>query len=212
METTLESDRLRMTCSRREIITGSVGFAGTVLGGGILQALAWRAQPLLRPPGAGSEEDFLAACVRCGQCVTACPNGVLQLAGGSRLGTPYLMPREVPCNLCAGLDTMRCIDACPTAALVRSADRRAVRMGTAVVDPSTCLPFQGVVCRACWHACPFPQEAITMDDRGRPVVLADACIGCGLCEYACPTEPSSIVVEPRGFAPPIAKAPKGASR
>jgi ferredoxin len=32
--------------------------------------------PLLRPPGAIAEPDFLATCTRCGDCAKACPHHV----------------------------------------------------------------------------------------------------------------------------------------
>jgi len=33
----------------------------------------------LRPPGAGPEDEFLGACIRCGLCVRDCPWGTLRL-------------------------------------------------------------------------------------------------------------------------------------
>ncbi len=36
----------------------------------------------------------------------------------------------------------------------------------------------------CMSACPF--DAITMDDRGLPVIDLDACTGCGVCVRGCP--------------------------
>ncbi|HID23278.1 MAG TPA: 4Fe-4S dicluster domain-containing protein, partial [Planctomycetaceae bacterium] len=138
----------------------------------VRQGRANASSDLLRPPGAGSEPHFLARCIRCGQCVEACPSNVLHLAdltAGLSSGTPYLIARETPCDLCQGRSQMECIAACPTGALTPLADRRQVRMGLAVVDSTTCLPFNGVSCKACWHACPFPNEAIRLDERGRPI-------------------------------------------
>jgi MauM/NapG family ferredoxin protein len=173
---------------------------GAVAGAGYRTARAARApDPLLRPPGAGTEHDFLAACIRCGQCVEACPYDTLNLATlaqGTRAGTPYVVPRDVPCYLCTDHDEPQCIAACPTPALTPVDDVRDVRMGTARIDETICLAFNDTVCRACWHACPFPDEAIGLNARLRPVVHTDACTGCGLCERACPTEPRSIVIEP----------------
>ncbi|MCF8027641.1 MAG: RnfABCDGE type electron transport complex subunit B [Desulfobacteraceae bacterium] len=37
---------------------------------------------------------------------------------------------------------------------------------------------------SCMHACPF--DAITMSDRGLPVVDEEKCTGCGTCERVCP--------------------------
>ncbi len=156
---------------------------------------------LLRPPGALGEEDFLAACIRCGQCVMVCPVDALLFAGaraGVALGTPCVVPERAPCNLCQDQDIPLCIDICPTGALRPVGDLRKVRMGTAVVVEELCLAFNRVLCRSCWHACPFPDEAIRFDPMLRPVVVAAACTGCGLCTRACPTRPSAIPIRPSG--------------
>lgn len=158
-------------------------------------------RPLLRPPGALPESDFLAACVRCGQCVAACPFDTLLLAGdgaGEARGTPCVAAERIPCYLCRGHDGLKCIDACPTGALRPVENNYAIRMGTAVIVEEICLAYNSVVCRSCWHACPFPDEAIRFDDRLRPVVDEEFCIGCGLCTHACPTAPTSIPIRPHG--------------
>jgi len=155
---------------------------------------------VLRPPGARPEPEFLAACLRCGQCVEACPFGSLQMAVGARMGiangTPYVDSRAVPCYLCQGHTDLKCIMVCPTGALEPVADPADIRMGVAVIDESVCLAYSRTVCRICWHSCPLPNQAITFDQRLRPVVDEEACIGCGLCDYACPTETSSIPIRP----------------
>lgn len=153
---------------------------------------------MLRPPGALREKEFLAACIRCGQCVKACPNHTLLLAGstsGWGFGAPYFVPEEVPCNLCQGHDGLKCIEACPSQALQPVKDHKEIRIGLAKIDKSLCLAFNRVVCRSCWHACPFPNEAIKFDEMLRPVVNEEVCIGCGLCTHACPTEPRAIPIE-----------------
>ena len=187
--------------TRRAFLTGA-GLAGSVwLGNLLLGEARGRAPVLLRPPGALPEVDFLAACIRCGQCVQACPYSTLRLAQateGVSIGTPYLIARQVPCYLCQGYAELRCIAACPTAALHPVAAWADIRMGTAVINRDLCLAWQGTPCRACWHACPFPNEAIVLDERGRAVVVEERCIGCGLCDHACLTEPSSIPITPRG--------------
>ncbi|MHC4405866.1 MAG: 4Fe-4S dicluster domain-containing protein [Planctomycetota bacterium] len=187
-----------MSHSRRAFLFKAGGFAAASAAGGFLLS-RWKAgaPAHLRRPGAGEEGRFLAACIRCAQCVEACPAQILQAAGvGSApdFGTPYFVPREQPCDLCQGLPEMQCIAACPTGALAPLGSRRDVRIGVAAIDPETCLPWRGVACKACWHACPFPNDAITFDPRGRAVVVDDACVGCGLCEHVCLTEPSSICV------------------
>ena len=54
---------------------GGLAAVGIALG---LQQQTARAHGVrLRPPGALAEEAFARACVRCGQCVQACPYNTL---------------------------------------------------------------------------------------------------------------------------------------
>ena len=189
--------------SRRNFLGLSGLVAGTWVGDAVVDRVRERSLPLLRPPGAKDEIGFLASCTRCGQCVEACPTQVLHLAtaqSGLGLGTPYLIARERACNLCQGHDEMKCIASCPTDALLPAANWRSVDMGEAVIDRDACYAWQGTSCRACWHACPFPGDAIALDELGRAMVQEEHCVGCGLCEYACLTEHPAIVIRPRAAA------------
>lgn len=185
--------------SRRDFLA----LAGFATSGGLLSALGLKLKEespaLLRPPGARPESDFLAACIRCGQCVEGCPYGTLHLCDVADLvaiGTPFLIPRQVPCYLCQGYADLKCIAACPSGALQPVANLTEIRMGMAVIAQDTCLAWQGTPCRACWHACPLPDEAIRLEaEYGRPEVM-EQCIGCGLCVHACLTEPASITIKP----------------
>ena len=76
-----------------------------------------RHERLLRPPGALDEPDFLARCIRCGECMKVCPNNALhptlEEAGLEGLWSPTLVPRigycEPSCVLCS--------EVCPTGAI-----------------------------------------------------------------------------------------------
>jgi len=186
---------------RHLLLLGAGAAVGAVAGLGLGRARVVQAAPaLLRPPGALAGDAFLAACIRCSLCVEACPYGTLHpsdLGAGAAAGAPTFEARSTPCYLCQGYEGARCIPVCPTGALRPLGDFREARMGVAVLDETTCWAYHRKLCRACWHACPYPNEAIRFDRRLRPVVVADACIGCGLCEHACPTEErAAIVVEP----------------
>ena len=160
----------------------------------------------LRPPGAIKEEDFLAACVRCGLCVRACPYDTLRLATmgeETALGTPYFIARDIPCFMCADVP---CAKACPTGALDREIpDIRSADMGVAVlVDHETCLNYKGMHCSICYRVCPIRDEAITLEKQtinGRqmliPTVHSSKCTGCGTCEKQCVLEEAAIRVLPR---------------
>lgn len=187
--------------SRRQLLTAA---GGTIVGlglGGLFRATSRGAHGslLLRPPGALPYDEFLAACIRCGQCVEVCPVDALRLAdlaAGVSSGSPFFEARQTPCNLCNGQDEIRCIAACPTQALSPAQDRRHVRIGVAVIDEETCWAYNGVACRVCWHACPYPNEAVKLNDRARPTVDEEICVGCGLCEHACPVEEAAITIRP----------------
>jgi MauM/NapG family ferredoxin protein len=148
----------------------------------------------LRPPGAVAEDEFLKRCIRCRKCVEICPYYSIRVATfslGQEMGTPVIVPRRIPCYLC-----LKCPPVCPTGALNPVANREDVQMGVARINTRTCLPYAGVLCRACYERCPIYREAIVLDQEIYPVVRAEKCVGCGICENVCPTDPPSIVVVP----------------
>jgi ferredoxin-type protein NapG len=162
----------------------------------------------IRPPGALPEDQFSAACIRCGMCVRDCPYDILHLAKPEEpmsTGTPYFVARQAPCEMC---EDIPCVKACPTAALDHSLKAiNKAKMGLAVlVDHETCLNFLGLRCDICYRVCPVIDKAITLDPQtnartGRhtlfiPVVHSEHCTGCGKCEKACPTEIAAIKVFP----------------
>ncbi len=129
---------------------------------------------LIRPPGALPETDFLDRCIRCGQCARVCPTNVIQPAtmqeGIETLWTPALNMRagtsgcQKNCTACGHI--------CPTAAirplsleekLGLGAFRKKgpVRIGTAFVDRSRCLPWaMNRPCIVCQENCPVSPKAI----------------------------------------------------
>ena len=204
------------------VMAQSIGLSalgGMVWTGYIEEAKA--APLILRPPGAKPEMDFLRMCIKCGQCVEACPFDTLLMAkpGDNKpMGTPYFIPRDVPCYMCTDIP---CVPVCPTGALDETSVSSAVegekvldieksRMGLAVVDEESCIAFWGIQCDACYRACPMMDEAIVLeykrnDRTGKhalliPKVMSEFCTGCGLCERACVTEKAAIFVLPHEIA------------
>jgi len=124
---------------RRDFIQYStLGLLGLLLGSGIAVSPHLKAQEFrLRPPGAVAEDDFLALCIKCGQCLQVCPYHSIELADlakGHGVGTPYIDPLERGCYLCKALP---CVLACPSGALDHQTERTLdVEMGIAVLKYS----------------------------------------------------------------------------
>jgi len=168
---------------------------------------------LLRPPGAVAEDEFLARCIRCGECMRVCPQHALQPAllqyGLERMWTPVFVPRIGACEFSCTL----CTQVCPTGALQSLSQpiKQRFRIGTAYFDKNRCIPWaENTNCMVCEEVCPTPDKAIhfreeeVLDDEGvkrivkRPYVVEDNCIGCGNCENRCPVEgEAAIRVVPR---------------
>jgi ferredoxin-type protein NapG len=104
----------------------------------------------LRPPGAIKEKDFMATCIKCGQCIQVCPYhtlSFLDIDKGHLVGTPFVSAKDRGCYLC---DLLPCVLACPSGALDHHASAaKDVKMGVAFLKrPDTCLATRGELVRA----------------------------------------------------------------
>ncbi len=133
----------------------------------------WNPQ-IIRPPGALAEADFLARCLKCGQCMRICPTNIIQPAGLESgiegLWTPRLNFR-IGTSGCQ-LNCVACGHVCPTAAIrpISLAEKRGlleyaasgpVRLGMAFVDRGRCLPWaMDKPCIVCQENCPVSPKAI----------------------------------------------------
>ncbi len=180
--------------------------AGSVTAGIAAPSLVGKGKALpVRPPGSVAEGKFLQLCIRCGECFKACPNNVLQPIGLDRgfdaLWTPQVVADwagcEPTCNNCGQV--------CPTGAIraLPINEKRAARIGLAIVNEQTCLPYAGRQdCRMCVDECAaagydaiefvrvggeFDTDGAPVEGSGylAPVVLAERCVGCGLCQMRC---------------------------
>ena len=179
----------------------------------------------LRPPGARPEDEFLARCVRCGECMRVCPTRALQPCafetGLEGLWTPRLVPRMGYCVYTC----TQCGQVCPSQAIQTLAltVKQTRALGKAKFDLSRCIPWRGYArfqeglsewkdsnCGTCEEACPVPTKAIRYNRfvgkvngkeivLDRPYVVEDLCVGCGFCENVCPV-PGDAAVRVEGPA------------
>ncbi len=154
--------------------------------------------PLLRPPGAISERQFLQACSHCDECIHACPKDAI-LRAPKKMGflvfnTPYIDPMRNPCVMCTDLP---CISACPDKALLPVQELSDVNMGYAILDKKKCQAYGDTFCQQCVIDCPVPGAIHQVNDR--PIIDKNICTGCGVCMRSCSTVniPLAIKIKPQ---------------
>jgi polyferredoxin len=173
---------------------------------------------LIRPPGSVEESEFLERCIKCDQCINACPTNVLQPAtwkegGLEALWTPVMNFNIAHCQLKCTL----CSEVCPTGAIRKITaeeklgkgefvDQGPVVLGTAFFDKGRCLPHaMEIPCVVCEEVCPVSPKAIQTKDEevkdvfgevvvlNKPFIVPDLCIGCGICQAECPVRDDRAV-------------------
>jgi len=192
---------------RRDVVA-ALGVA--IAGVGLLRssAVTRRDHPrLIHPPGAG-ENDLLSKCIRCGECIRACPTSAIQPAvteaGIEGLWTPVLVPRlgycDYSCNACGQVCPVQAI---PPLSLEKKRQRV---IGHAYIDHNRCIPWADQRdCIVCEEMCPVPDKAIKLEEVEvrdadgtlvtvkRPRVIRERCIGCGICETKCPLDGEAAI-------------------
>jgi MauM/NapG family ferredoxin protein len=199
-----------MSIKRRSLLTA--GVAGVT--GGLLfrstrpaEAAGVIRPTVIRPPGSVAKADFLGQCIRCGECMKACPTNAIQPAlfesGLEGLWSPVMKLRLGYCEY----KCTECTQVCPTGAIgkISLKDKQVLKIGLAVVDKDRCVNYAyGKQCTMCHDQCPLPDKAIVMVTSTvqvgsrtltikQPQVDADLCIGCGICENKCPVDGQAAI-------------------
>lgn len=204
-ETTLEENDSLPILSRRTVVALGLGACWA---GAALPALrgAGRQAPI-RPPGAADEARFTGLCVRCGNCVRACPAKILQADMGEHGLAALLTPVVHFGGDYCRENCHRCTQVCPSGAIARLSldEKKQARMGIAKVDMALCVLGDDRECQVCRNHCPYEAISIAWSEESytnAPQVDAAKCPGCGACEAACITSPQKAIrVVPLSGAP-----------
>jgi len=183
---------------RREFFRRSIKKATNSIVKEVDSRISKKASHWIRPPYAIAELDFLLACTRCGDCITACPPAIIfplpARLGADVVNTPALDLVNKGCRLCSDWP---CVQACTVAALkipdhTENDDVVLPRLARARIDEMHCLPYSGPECGVCVDICPVNGAMSLVNEK--PVIHAKICTGCGLCREHCVVDPKAILI------------------
>lgn len=139
--------------------------------------LAIRARPQ-RPPW--TDEDLVRQrCTSCGDCIKACPEGIL-VRGPAR--TPVVDFDAGACTFCGA-----CADSCSDNVFQKN---QSEPWNIVAEIGESCFLRRGISCQSCRDAC--DHEAMSYEMRfgvaGKMTVFEERCTGCGACVSVCPAD------------------------
>jgi polyferredoxin len=209
-KSSLKNSSLKPSYARRSFLISAIGIAGAGAGTAIAAGLKpernrFASSFPMRPPGSVPEDAFRSKCIRCGECLKACPVNILQPTG-IELGidgiwTPAVKIDSKACQPFCN----NCGQVCPTGAIraLPLEEKRSARMALAEVDKSACLAHCktqecGLCVEECaaagYNALEYIRVGMEYDNWGTPiadsgflapVINEEKCVGCGLCQVKC---------------------------
>jgi len=140
-----------------------------------------------RPPWSISAALSLKKRTACGDCIKACPEGVLIQGRGQY---PIVDFSSGYCDFCED-----CLTACKPQALIKSEPESPPWQLKAQIS-NKCLSINAVMCRSCGDACDARAIKFELKTGGvaLPVLDSEECTGCGGCFTVCPVNAVEINV------------------
>ena len=138
----------------------------------------------IRPPWSLPELEFVDLCSRCGDCISACPQQILDKGRG---GFPRVDFSRGECLFCG-----ECRQVCTPGALAVKQHAGDVPEPWSVRASISerCLAGRRVECRSCSDQCESRSIRFQLVVGGVaiPVLEQSACNGCGACYGVCPVQ------------------------
>ncbi|NNG13319.1 MAG: ferredoxin-type protein NapF [Halobacteria archaeon] len=138
----------------------------------------------VRPPWSQAEDEFVENCTRCGDCISACPQHILDKGRG---GFPQVDFSRGECLFCG-----ECVQACKVGVLAgwspQGDSSAAWSIRASIGD--RCLAQRGVECRSCRDQCDTAAISFRLVAGGvaQPQLDRATCNGCGACYSVCPVQ------------------------
>jgi len=183
--------------NRRLFIACGTGLLAGIVVPKILQS---KNEALLRPPASLPGQLFNTLCIRCGNCIKACPTNIITHYQGKENLTAWMTPVvsfekggycKEDCNLCGTV--------CPSGSIspFTVPAKQKLFMASVEIELEDCLLTQQTECDRCKAVCSYSAiEIITTESAliMKPVVDLSTCVGCGACVVVCPE--NTIKIKP----------------
>ena len=186
--------------ARRYFLTTGIGLIG---GLALTKLVKPSGSGYFRPPASISPEIFNTLCIRCGNCIKACPSKIITHHSDPFDLLSWMTP-EVNfnsgyclemCNLCSRV--------CPSGSITLFSPeaKKQIFMGSAEIIYSDCLLAKNSECDRCKAACRY--DSITIEPSGeliqmKPVIKSEKCVGCGACAVICPARTIKMIPPDQG--------------
>jgi ferredoxin-type protein NapF len=146
--------------------------------------------PAIRLPWVLNEATFIAGCTQCGDCLTSCPENIIQKGDG---GFPEVNFLKGECTFCQA-----CVESCQQPLFAERALASEINAWELDISiKGDCLAVNDVFCQSCQECC--ETEAISFkyinSSVPKPQIKLSDCTNCGACVAICPQ--SSIELTPK---------------
>jgi ferredoxin-type protein NapF len=152
-----------------------------------------------RPPASLPGKLFNTLCVRCGNCIKACPSNIIVHHREKTNLTAWMTPEisfeqngycPADCNLCGSV--------CPSGSIspFSLVAKKKLFIAGIEIGLEQCLLTQQTECDRCKAVCPY--DAILIVPAADSIIMKPLpdlkkCVGCGACAAVCPTETIQMI-------------------